>query len=384
MPPRLKLLCISALVGLVTQAHLHAQVPTRAQVDDSLSLQLPDDPAAIIAVVSRSPILYGDLSPKVDARIQEVLANTNEKIPEDQLHFARVNLIRGLLSQAIQNKMMRESFLIDQVGTQAAEKRDEADAKLTSKARQMFFESELPELKKQYKVEDLTELDSLLRKKGSSLAARQRDFIDAMLGHLYIRSKVDREPKVSIAEITEYYQANQSQYERPTRARWEQMSVLFANFDTPEAAHKAIWEMGREAYFGGNMQAVAKEKSQEPFASQGGLHEWTAQGSLASDQLDQQIFSIPLNAMSDIVEDDSGYHIIRVLEREQAGITPLSEVQDEIRAKVRQDKIAASQKKVMDEMMVRIPVWSLFPKDTPGAKPLPISIAGRITATKNR
>jgi hypothetical protein len=390
MPPRLNLpvfvlsLTLAPITLLQAPTLLQAQVPTRAEVDSAKSERLPDDPAAVIAVVGRSPVLLGDVMGKVDARINDVLSKTDQEIPEDQLHFARVNLVRGMLGQAIQNKMMRESFLLDQVGTQAADKREEADAKLTTRARQMFFESELPELKKQYKVNDLNELDAMLRKKGSSLGTRQRDFIDAMLGHLYIRSKVEREPTVSIAEINEYYQAHLDDYQRPTRARWEQLTVLFENFDTREAAHQVIWGMGREAYFGGNVQAVAREKSQEPFAGKGGVHEWTAKGSLASEELDGQIFTLPLNELSDIIEDPSGYHIIRVLDRQEAGLTPLSEVQDDIRAAIRQNKIADSQKKVMQDMQVRIPVWSIFPEDTPGANPLPVRVADRPAATKNR
>ncbi|MFK8113869.1 MAG: peptidylprolyl isomerase [Rubripirellula sp.] len=341
------------------------------------AIQLPDDPAAVIAMVGNTPILLCDLMPKVEAKIKKVLASNPQKVPEDQLHVARVNLIRGHLAQAIQNKMMRESFLIDQVGTEAADKRREADARLSSRARQMFFESELPQLKEQYEVEDLGELDKRLHEKGSSIAARQRDFMDAMLGHLYIRSKVNREPNVSISEIKEYYEVNKKEFERPSRARWEQLSVLHSNFTSKEDAQKAIWEMGREAYFGGNVQAVAKAKSQEPFASSGGLHAWTTKGALASDKLNDQIFSIPLNELSEIIEDADGLHIVRVLEREEAGITPLSKVQDEIRSTIRQGKITESQKAVMETMQDRIPVWSLFPQDTPGAKAMPTRSARR-------
>ncbi len=142
--------------------------------------------------------------------------------------------------------------------------------------------------------------------------------------------------------------------------------------------------MGREAYFGGNMQAVARDKSEEPFAAKGGLHDWTPQGSLASDALDQQIFSIPLNQMSEIIDDGTGMHIIRVLERTPAGLVSLSEVQDDIRAKIRQEKILTSQAKVMEQMRERIPVWSLFPDDVPGAKPLPEKLARRHQTTKAR
>lgn len=378
MTPRLVLLGSLAALLLISAEPTPGQVPTRTEIDRAQELELPDDPAAVIAVVGQSPILLGDVAPRVNARISEVLAQAGDKkLPEDQLHFARVNMTRGLLAQAIQNKMMRESFLIDQVGTAAADKRAEADAKLTSRARQMFFESEVPELKKQYKTEDLRELDKQLRAKGTSLASRQREFVDMMLGHLYIRSKVDRDPDVSISEIAEYYHANEMDYQRPTRARWEQLTVLHERFGSREEALEAISEMGREAYFGGNLQAVARQKSQEPFASKGGLHEWTAKGSLASEKLDQQIFSIPLNAMSEIIEDESGLHIIRVLERQEAGMVSLSEVQDEIRGKIREQKISKAQRKLMEDIQVRIPVWSLFPTDSPGAKPLPTSVAGR-------
>ncbi|MFG0261566.1 MAG: peptidylprolyl isomerase [Novipirellula sp. JB048] len=358
---------------------IDAQIPTRAEIDAVQNVELPDDPAAIIAVVGQTQIFYGEIATKVEARINEVIAKDDKHVPPDQLKFARLNLTRGMLTQAIQNKMLRESFLLDQVGTQSAEKRAEADEMLAARARQMFHESELPQLKKQYQVDELSELDALLREKGSSLAARQRDFTDAMLGHLYIRSKINQDPTVSLADITQHYNDHQQEYRHSAMARWEQLTVLHRNFTSRDEALQAISEMGREAYFGGNMQAVARAKSQEPFASSGGLHDWTTKGSLASEVLDAQIFSLPLNAMSEIIEDETGFHIIRVLGRKEAGFTPLSEVQDEIRSQIREQKIAESQKEAMQQMQQRVQVWSLFPDDIEGAKPLPTRIASRPT-----
>ena len=384
MRPRLYTICSLLLFSLATCRPALAQIPTRQEIDESQHIQLSDDPAAILAYVGQTPILLGDVMPKVEARIAEVLQQSGQEVPEEQLHLVRLNLLRGQLGQAIQQKMMRESFLIEQVGTAATEKREEADQKLASKARQMFSETELPQLKKQYKVEDDRQLDKILREKGSSLSARQREFVDAMLGHLYIRSEVDRDPNVTIAEIHEYYLINQSEFQRPTRAKWEQLTVKRSNYSTRAEALAAITEMGKQAYFGGNMQAVAREKSEEPLAGKGGLHDWTAKGSLASEPLDEQIFSIPLNQMSEIIEDDDALHIIRVLERTPAGVVSISEVQDEIRAKIRKEKIATSQVEVMQKMRDRIPVWTLFPSDIPGANPLPPILASRHQATKVR
>lgn len=361
----------ATLISGVFVAPATAQMPSQSQMDEALQVELPTDPATLIAMVGQSPILLGELKPKIDARINSVVAKAGQEVPEDQIKFARVRMLRGLLAQTIQNRMMRESFLLDQVATQTAEKRREADAEMQAKARQMFFESEVPQLREQYEASTVSELDEKLREKGTSLAAREREFIDAMLGHLYIRGKVNKDPSVSLAEIHEYYQVHQDEFFRKARARWEQITVQFEKFPNKQAAYDAIWAMGREAFFGGNMQAIAKEKSQEPFARDGGVHDWTNKGALASTILDNQIFSIPTNSMSQIIEDVDAYHIIRVLDRESEGIVPLADVQDDIRTILRDKKIEIAQIEALEAVQKRVPVWSIFPEDVPGAKPLP-------------
>lgn len=383
---RSKIVAASLLVGLTIHlaANLAAQASLAAQglgpsgppADDSAPL--PDDPATVMAVVGQSPILWGDIEPKVSGRINEVLSQMGKEVPENQLAPARKHLARGALVQAIQSKMLSESFILEQVGTQSAEKRREISDMMHSRARQIFFDNEVKSLQEKFEIENLTELDTKLRKNGSSLRARQREFTDMMLGHMYMRSKVNKDPQVTIAEINTRYAKQIDSYGYGAKARWEQLSVLFENHPTREAASIAIAAIGREAYFGGNLQAVARDKSEEPFAYEGGLHDWTTKGSLASKAMDKQIFSIPLNRMSEIIEDDQGLHIIRVLERKEAGIQPLANLQEDIREKIKKEKVASAQEKMLTEMHKRIPVWSMYPQDMLGAKPLqPTSIATR-------
>ena len=335
---------------------------------------VPTDPAAILAVVGERPILVGELQPKVDATIEALVVKAGRPVPPEKLPTVRTSVTRQALAQAIQNKMLRESFLLEQVATQSKEKRDEVDQQLVQRARQMFRESELPKLIKQYKTTDRGELDRLLRKKGSSLSARQAEFVDMMLGHMYIQEKVKKDPSVSLAEIVSSYQLNRSKYERKERARWEQLSVHFDRVPDVAEAEKLIAAMGRETFYGGNMQAVAKKSSHDALASSGGVHDWTDRGALASEIMEQQIFTIELNKLSEIIRDSVGLHIIRVLDRTPAGFVPLAEVQDEIRGKIKQQKVLASQQKALDSMQTRVAVWSLYPEDVPGAKPLPQSV----------
>ena len=369
---------IALVIGVTAMAvpRVHAQMPSPAEVEEAKKIPLPTDPATVMAVVGQGRVLLGELKPRVDAQLSRMLSQASGEVPEDELHYVKLRMTRSLLVQTIQSRMLREAFLLEQVGTAAADKRREAEATMAAKARQMFYETELPGLMKKAKVDSKAELDDLLRKEGSSLAFRQREFMDQMLGSLYIRSKVNKDPSVSLSEIVRYYQEHQSEYEHKARARWEQLTVMFSNHPTRDAAMKAITEMGREALYGGNMQAVAKAKSEEPFASSGGLHDWTNQGSLVSTTLDQQIFSLPTGKMSEIIEDTDAYHIIRVLEREDAGVTPVGELQDDISDILRQQKIRADQENVMVEVRQRVPVWSFYPDDFPEAKPL-IQVSAR-------
>ena len=346
------------------------QGPSEEEIRQSLEIGVPDDPAAVVAVVGQSRILAGDLVPRVDARLKEIVSRAKQPPSDMEIQYIRSVIFRSLLNQSIQLKILRESFLLSQVATQTADKRRDAEKRLESRAIQMFQESELPRLFKKYKVFTVSEVDQKLRENGGSYESTRLDFIDQMLAHLYRSEAIPRDPEIAIVEIRNYYDDNIQQYQVKAQARWEQLTASLEKSGGRDQAIALITEMGREAYFGGSMQAVAKLKSHEPFAARGGVHVWTARGSLASTNLDDQIFTLPIGVMSEVIEDEVGMHIVRVLERKPAGVKPISELQDEIREKLKQDKIEAAIKKVTSEMTLRVAVWSIYHEDIPGALPL--------------
>lgn len=346
------------------------QGPSQEEIRKALEIGVPDDPAAVVAVVGQSRILAGDLVPRVDARLKEIVSRAKQPPSDMELQYIRSVIFRSLLNQSIQLKILRESFLLSQVATQTADKRRDAERRLESRAIQMFQESELPRLFKKYKVFTVSEVDQKLRESGGSYESTRLDFIDQMLAHLYRSEAIPRDPEIALVEIRNYYDDNIQNYQFKAQARWEQLTATFEKSGGRDQAIAMITEMGREAYFGGSMQAVAKLKSHEPFAARGGVHDWTARGSLASTKLDDQIFTLPLGVMSEVIEDEVGMHIVRVLERKPAGVKPISELQDEIREKLKQEKIEAAIKKVTSEMTLRVAVWSIYHEDIPGALPL--------------
>ncbi|WP_235934782.1 peptidylprolyl isomerase [Candidatus Laterigemmans baculatus] len=347
-----------------------AQELSPAQLAQLQAMELPTEPSTLLAIVGDNPILLGDLMPKIESRIMQLAKGDISQIPPEQLKILRLRLLRALLAQTIQTKMLGHAFMMSQVGASSAEQRREAQTKIAAQARRAFYESEIPRMLEESKLNSIQELDAKLRESGSSLKTLEHEYQDKMLGAVYIQKLVPRDPAVTLNELRAYYEKHREEFSHPARARWEQLTVLFSRFPNKQEADRAISDMGREAYFGGNMQKVAKERSQEPLAASGGLHDWTRQGSLASKVLDEQIFSLPLNRMSPRIEDADGYHIIRVLDREEAGVTPLGELQDELRKKIQAQKVAEAEAKLMQEIRRDVPVWSLYPDDVDGAMPL--------------
>src|SRR5690606_23430215 len=120
-------------------------------------------------------------------------------------------------------------------------------------------------------------------------------------------------------------------YEFPAQARWEELMVRFdrCNGDR-EAAWKLLAEMGNEVWKkvtenpgirGPAFAEVARAKSHGFTASEGGVHDWTTLGALKCEELNEALATLAIGQMSNGIESEQGFHIVRVLERKEAGRT---------------------------------------------------------------
>ena len=75
------------------------------------------------------------------------------------------------------------------------------------------------------------------------------------------------------------------------------------------------------------------------------MWDWTSQGSLASKEVEQQLFSLPAGGVSPPIVRKDRVEIVRVLERKEGGRKPFESVQKEIEEKLTQD---VRQKAVQD------------------------------------
>jgi parvulin-like peptidyl-prolyl isomerase len=313
----------------------------------------------IIAWVGEQPIQVGDVMPMVEQTLAPYLAKMEPQVLEaqrEQIEQQKQGLMKKALESAIESKLLYQDFL----RAVPADKRDEILPRITSRVGEQFTEKELPEAMKKAEVDSPAALDAKLRNFGSSLEQQKRLFVERVLGQSGLGEKIDYKPEITHQAMLDNYWENIQDYEFPAKVRWEKVTVKHASFATKEQAWAALGDMGNEVLRGAPLSAVAKRHSQGVDAADGGYHDWTSKGSLASDVLNEAIFSLPVGRLSERMEDDQGFHIVRVVERTEPGRTPFTEAQVEIKEKLRRTRIRAQVTDYVEKLKNEIHVWTVF------------------------
>jgi parvulin-like peptidyl-prolyl isomerase len=268
-------------------------------------------PTQVIARVGGETILAGELL----GRINQVLEPYMDQIPPQQLPQQRALAMEKMLPSVIETRMVYLDFV-----------REFPDKKRLPEVQKSLFdqfdEKQLPKVMEQAGVTSPGELDRKLRTYGSSLYKTKVSFSQQVIAQQMVHQKIDSNPLISLAELREYYQQHIDEYRTPAQARWEQLTVRYDRFPDAASARRALAEMGNEVLRGAPFAAVARQKSQGFTADRGGYHDWTVKGSLASKPLDHNLFTLPIGRLSQIIADDHGLHIIRVIDRQEAAVVP--------------------------------------------------------------
>jgi len=161
--------------------------------------------------------------------------------------------------------------------------------------------------------------------------------------------ELGRRITVSPQELEDYYRRNLDDYRLPDRVRARHIlflrqdsSALTPNAATPageqapdllrQEAQQVLEQLRRGAGFAG----LAREHSDDQATSgAGGEIGWVQRGQTVPD-LEQVLFSLPSGGDPELVETSYGFHIVQVMEREDARVRSLAEVRLEIEPVLRQ------------------------------------------------
>jgi peptidyl-prolyl cis-trans isomerase SurA len=191
-------------------------------------------------------------------------------------------------------------------------------------------DQKLAELGSPYSKE---EFERKLTEQGLTREALRQEIRQSLLVTKLINKDISSRLSVSDAEIADFYQRNQSRFNVPETAyHLAQIEVTpvrtpdlrnLKNDDAtnPAAAERKIQALYARLRAGNDFAKLAQEYSEDPRTSSGGGDMgFIPASSLEQDPpLKRAVQSIKVGEISDIIRTPSGYHIVKLLGREERG-----------------------------------------------------------------
>jgi hypothetical protein len=324
------------------------------------------DLATVVARVGPEVVLVADLlTPKA---LDFIAEQQSKGMPADKAPELRLAICRQMVTGGpyLDTMMVYVDALRELPKDKLPEIRKNVD--------KAFDEQMLPRLMAEAGVATVGEFEQHLRAKGQSLERSRKTFFEQGLAQEWLRKNTKVSEEIPHADTIAYYENHIDDYKFPAKVRFEALTVKIRPGRTRKQAWDMLATMGNEVLAQRPFADVAREKSDGPTARDGGIFDWTSQGSLASKRLDEAVFSLPVGQLSAIIEDETSLnmpdrqslHIVRVLERIEAGQTPFLEAQVSIRQALLEERRKKASDEYLTKLRERTPVWTIF-DDEPAA-----------------
>jgi peptidyl-prolyl cis-trans isomerase C len=266
-------------------------------------------PAVIPDVVAR---VNGETVTKVefDDAVAAVEQRNQGPVPADQ----RDRVLRGVLDQLVGIKLLTQEAAARKIAVPEAD----IEAQLTQ-MRQQFPSEEVfsQALKQQNKTVDMLKAEAR-----SSLAIQK--MLEATLA-----GKIAVTPQ----QAQDFYDKNPDQFKRPEQVRASHILITVqqgADVAAKAAAKRKAEGVLKQVKAGSDFASLAKANSQDPgSAINGGDLGFFQRGQMVP-PFDQAAFTMKPGSTSELVETQFGYHIIRVVEKKEAGTVSLDEVRPQL------------------------------------------------------
>ena len=333
----------------------------RAVIGENPWLKWEDDTtifnSQVAATVNGAPILNGDVLDRyagylISVRDQmQAIAKEPKKLPPGQaaptpesfVKFRQM-LIQRDIATHIQKKLLVERMKGSLKPDQMKQMNGHID---------QLFEKEIEKLKRDLNVTNKTELELELNKKGTTLQNVKDNFALERLSIEFLVAKSEKPDPIERPDLIAYYQANPDKFQVEAKVKWQQIQVAITPDVNKAAARKkldlAIAELDRGVSF----DKVAKKYSDGLTAKEGGMWDWMERGNLADDKLEQKLFSMPLNQLSEVHEGREALCVVRVIDRKEAGRQPFKEVQEEIRGILTEEQNRNRPKTLLKELFTQ-------------------------------
>jgi peptidyl-prolyl cis-trans isomerase C len=311
------LLMFLGLIGVTYEGALHSSRASEAKE------QRTADGKKVVATVNGKPIYDEQIS--IEAELSKFRKyGMRDESPE---------LVQRLRRKAL-DKVISEELILQE------------SRKLTINDLDEKVNQKLEALQKKKRVTG-ERFEEYLKEKNLTLEEARESFRARIQVEEYLKVQGISEPEIPEARIREAYERNSDSYFQEETIQVSHILIAVDDGAEPEASEQARQKAEKirsDVSEGKDFADMAKEHSACNSASGGGRLGYIKRGFMPA-EFDQVAFALEKDAVSEVVKTKFGYHIIKVVDKKPAGVTPYEKVRDffrlELQEKESKKKLAA-------------------------------------------
>jgi peptidyl-prolyl cis-trans isomerase D len=290
---------------------------------DRLGIRVTDEEHADLLRKLVPTAFQGDTFIGMDRYSAEVQARFQMTVPD--------------FESAIKTELLQQKFqqlVTDGITVSDAEVRAEFQRQ-NEKVKLDYVVIKPDDLQAKIEVSD-ADLASYFEKNKAKYVVPERRTVDyAMLD----MDQLKKRAQVTEDEEKVYYQAHIDQYKLEDRAHVAHILFKTVGKTDAEVAEikKKAEDVLNKAKHGGNFADLAKQYSEDTSKDKGGDLGWIVRGQTVP-EFEAAAFGLPKGSISDLVKTQYGFHIIQVIDRQNARTQTFDEVRPTIEAQLKQDK----------------------------------------------
>jgi peptidyl-prolyl cis-trans isomerase SurA len=190
----------------------------------------------------------------------------------------------------------------------------------------------LDEIRKQYNLETIDDLEKAAREQGVSFEDFKANIRNQIITQAVMRQEVGEHIQMTPGEVERYYEAHKQDYAQPESERLGEILISTGGGDDPAkvaAAKAKADDIEARLHAGGDFSQLAKSFSDGPTASEGGDLGQYKRGQLGK-LLEDQTFNLNSGQYTDPILTRQGYIILKVVQHIPGGPRPFKDVTQDV------------------------------------------------------
>ena len=208
------------------------------------------------------------------------------------------------------------------------------------------------------------EMNAALAEQMMDRESLEEDLYRRLAANKYVENKIVKNIVVTPEEVAKYYAENPNEFQHPDMVRTSHILILSGETSAQNTLAKQRAESLLERVKKGeDFAKLAKEHSMDPSASRGGDIGYNTKEQLTP-EFGEAAYSLAVGDAK-LIKSQYGYHIVKVTDKKEAGMSTLEEINDQLKAFLVNQKSQAEQAKLINQLREKSNIEILIPAGQP-------------------